>query len=404
MGHDSLPIIPGALIVAAGYSSRMGHFKPLLPLDGRLVIEWPIESLRQAGITDITVVIGHNADALIPLLNSLQVNWVRNPHYQRGMFSSVKTGISALPLTLDSCFFLPVDIPLVRPQTIIGMLEMASRDVPVLYPTFRGKRGHPPLIASSLFPNILSADDDNSLRTILEDCAGQSREWPVFDRGVLMDMDILSQYDTIAGKSRYVHIPDDEECAALFDHVTLPEPVRQHASAVAKIADLLATALNGVGIHLDTHLLRAGALLHDIAKGHPNHAGVGAALLNRHGFTAVAAIVGSHTDMTFHGVLDERALVYLADKLVHGDRLCSLNQRRQQSLARFADSGQALQIATRRWDVAQSIAAVMEARLGVPVETYLHRKMMSRPAETAPCAPISPSLDERSFEAARRER
>lgn len=45
-----------ALILAAGYSSRIGKFKPLLALDGKPVIEWAINSFRAAGITDIRVV------------------------------------------------------------------------------------------------------------------------------------------------------------------------------------------------------------------------------------------------------------------------------------------------------------------------------------------------------------
>ena len=72
----------GALVLAAGYSSRMGRFKPLLPFGQSTVIESAIESLRTAGIGDITVVAGHRAKELQPLLNRLGVRWVLNAAYE----------------------------------------------------------------------------------------------------------------------------------------------------------------------------------------------------------------------------------------------------------------------------------------------------------------------------------
>jgi molybdenum cofactor cytidylyltransferase len=55
-----------ALVLAAGFSSRMGEFKPLLQLDGITVIERAVTGFRWAGISDIRVVVGHRADELIP--------------------------------------------------------------------------------------------------------------------------------------------------------------------------------------------------------------------------------------------------------------------------------------------------------------------------------------------------
>ena len=48
-----------ALILAAGFSRRMGRFKPLLVLNGKTVLARCVESFRQAGIADMTVVTGH---------------------------------------------------------------------------------------------------------------------------------------------------------------------------------------------------------------------------------------------------------------------------------------------------------------------------------------------------------
>ncbi|MDF2874967.1 MAG: metal dependent phosphohydrolase, partial [Sporomusa sp.] len=65
-----------ALILAAGFSSRMGAFKPLLPFGESSVIETVVNTFRQAGVADIRVVVGWQAERLRPVLDQLQVTVV----------------------------------------------------------------------------------------------------------------------------------------------------------------------------------------------------------------------------------------------------------------------------------------------------------------------------------------
>ena len=54
----------GAVIVAAGMSSRMGDFKPMLSIGRISIAERVIATLQQSGITDIVMVTGFNAAVL----------------------------------------------------------------------------------------------------------------------------------------------------------------------------------------------------------------------------------------------------------------------------------------------------------------------------------------------------
>ena len=90
-----------ALILAAGYSSRMGRSKPLLPFGGQTALARVIGSFRQAGIDRIAVVTGHQAEQLEPLLRELGVGAIANPNYERGMYSSVQAGIASLAADVD---------------------------------------------------------------------------------------------------------------------------------------------------------------------------------------------------------------------------------------------------------------------------------------------------------------
>ena len=70
-----------ALILAAGCSSRMESFKPLLPLGRSTVLEEALRSFRETEIHDVRVVVGHMSEKIIPVLEDLGVKWVLNPHY-----------------------------------------------------------------------------------------------------------------------------------------------------------------------------------------------------------------------------------------------------------------------------------------------------------------------------------
>ena len=70
------------LIVAAGLSSRMKDFKPLMKIDNKPLILNTINSLRQSNIEDITVVVGYRKDDLKDLLKNENVNIVFNENYK----------------------------------------------------------------------------------------------------------------------------------------------------------------------------------------------------------------------------------------------------------------------------------------------------------------------------------
>ena len=131
-----------AVVLAGGQSCRMERFKPLLPLGDGCAIEVVVQTLRAAGIEDLIVVTGHRADEIQRVLAPQAVRCVENTDYRRGMFSSVTTGIQALPPACRAFFVHPADIPLVRAQTIRRLAAAFPQSSPaVLYPTFGGRRG-----------------------------------------------------------------------------------------------------------------------------------------------------------------------------------------------------------------------------------------------------------------------
>ena len=91
--------MPGvwAILLAAGESSRMGQLKALLPWRHTSLIEHQLRSLLDAGVEQVVVVIGHDAERLKPIIEAVDgATWALNNDYLQGKTTSLKTGVTAL--------------------------------------------------------------------------------------------------------------------------------------------------------------------------------------------------------------------------------------------------------------------------------------------------------------------
>ncbi len=363
-----------ALILAAGYSSRMGAFKPLLPLGGSTVIERAVGSFVQAGVRDVRVVLGHKAEALHPILGRLGVRPILHANYEAGMFSSVVAGVSSLDADTAGFFVLPVDTPLVKPRTIRALSQafQATRSR-IIYPCFLQQRGHPPLIPASYIPEILTWARPGGLRALLDEHRDASIDLEVADQGILLDLDTPEDYQAALAYAEREAFPTVQECHVLLSQRQIAPPLLAHSRRVAELAYRLAVLVNkaGYGLHLD--LLVAAGLLHDLARNQADHAHRAADFLVQWGYPQVADVVASHMDIRLEPEqpLDEAQLLYLADKLVQESDIVPLCERWESCCERFAGQPEALEAARRRLGDAMTIQQRVEAVLSASLGTIL---------------------------------
>lgn len=113
-----------ALIVAAGMSSRMGDFKPMLSIGSIPIAQRVVATFHQAGIRKIVMVTGFNAVTLERHLSGSGVIFLRNEDYETTqMFDSVKIGLGYLRRKCDRVLFTPVDIPLFTAGTVHALVD-----------------------------------------------------------------------------------------------------------------------------------------------------------------------------------------------------------------------------------------------------------------------------------------
>ena len=152
----------GAVVVAAGMSSRMGEFKPMLSIGSISIAQRVIATLRQAGASRIVVVTGYNAEELEWHLARSGVVFLRNERYETThMFDSALIGLKYLRDKCRQVLFTPVDIPLFTSATAEALLASGAE---LACPVCGGSRGHPILMSAEVIDRIAGDSGEGGLR------------------------------------------------------------------------------------------------------------------------------------------------------------------------------------------------------------------------------------------------
>lgn len=187
----------GALIMAAGLSTRMGRPKMLLPWSWSTVIETVVNAYISAGIEEIVVVTGGTRHELEELLSILPVRLVFNPLFDNGeMLDSLKTGLRSFSPEIEAALIAPGDHPLIGVDEItkvLGVFSAASS--PLIVPSYNMRRGHPWLVRRELWQELLEMKPPLTLRSFLHTHSKAISYVNIDNPSILMDMDTPEDYE-----------------------------------------------------------------------------------------------------------------------------------------------------------------------------------------------------------------
>jgi molybdenum cofactor cytidylyltransferase len=179
-----------AILLAAGESTRMGRLKALVSWQGLALVEYQVQSLQSAGVTEVVLVVGHRGDEVeAPVKGMPGVKVVVNPDYRQGKATSVKAGLRQLFSSTQGILVLAVDQP--RPPYIMETLIEAhlEGDALITYPVYRGHTGHPLIFASSLLPEMLAiTEEGQGLREVTQRHSGETHRVEVDSPTVTVDL------------------------------------------------------------------------------------------------------------------------------------------------------------------------------------------------------------------------
>jgi molybdenum cofactor cytidylyltransferase len=162
----------GAVVLAAGASTRFGSPKALAELDGRPILEHVLDAIREAGIEDIVVVLGHAADEIEDGIEWLDERIVRNPD-PRELSSSLQIGLDAIADAeppVQAALLVLGDQPRTRPAVIRALIAAArTSTLTVIAPIYAdGGGANPILLRRDAFDLVDETSGDRGLGPLLE--------------------------------------------------------------------------------------------------------------------------------------------------------------------------------------------------------------------------------------------
>jgi molybdenum cofactor cytidylyltransferase len=194
----------GAIVLAAGDSTRMGTPKAVLPdASGRPFVARLVRTFRAAGIDEVVVVTGASHDAIVAALDRddarLMPRMVRNSDPSRGQLSSLWAGLDAFQhLVLDAILMTPVDVPMVKEHTVRAVVEAWRRHrPPIARPVMGDRHGHPVLFDRIVFAELRQAPLAEGAKTVVHGHQDQLLNVEVDDEGCLTDVDTPADYDAL---------------------------------------------------------------------------------------------------------------------------------------------------------------------------------------------------------------
>ena len=193
-----------ALITAAGLSSRMGDFKPLIPIGDKSMVQTVIQALRDGGVAQIAVVTGHRDEDIRAHLKDSGVKFIFNENYASSqMFDSIRLGVSHIADECDRLIFSPVDTPFFTAGTVRALLKSPNS---AAFPVYEGSPGHPVMLSSTVFSGLAGYSGEGGLRGFLENSVRDLAYIEVDDPGVLPDVDTPEQYKRLLTGKRHLFI------------------------------------------------------------------------------------------------------------------------------------------------------------------------------------------------------
>jgi molybdenum cofactor cytidylyltransferase len=207
-------IMTGAMvagvILAAGYSVRMGQPKALLRISpaGPTFLLQIVGTLRRAGLDTIIVVVGVDGERIRAAVATVTppVQVAENEDPSRGQLSSLITAIDLADRPeVEAVLVTPVDQPLISVETVTRIIATYQRSrAPIVRPAHGARHGHPVIFDRSVFDELRRADLSAGARSVIRAHEAAVIDVPVVDEGAFTDIDTRDDYERLFGPFRRV--------------------------------------------------------------------------------------------------------------------------------------------------------------------------------------------------------
>lgn len=158
MSAGPVPARAAAVLLAAGLGARLGgRPKALIRLNGEPLVCRALRILNEAGIDEVTVVLGARAAEVRALLEPGAAQIVVNEHFRAGQVSSVRAGLAAVSRAATAVLVALCDQPLLTAADVDFLLRIhAERRAAATVPRSAHGRGNPVVLAPRVAAAVLA--------------------------------------------------------------------------------------------------------------------------------------------------------------------------------------------------------------------------------------------------------
>lgn len=194
----------GAILLAAGQSSRLGTPKQLLSYEGTTIFQHILQTAIASNAHPIVVVLGAHADIIEKKIDRKTAQVVVNVLWPEGMASSIRQGIQTLleinPFA-EGAILITCDQPYVTTSLLNDLIEARQNTgKPIITCSYADTFGPPTLFHKSIFPELVQLKGDIGARSILRHHADKV-EAILFPEGKL-DIDTNEDYEKLLKNNR----------------------------------------------------------------------------------------------------------------------------------------------------------------------------------------------------------
>lgn len=193
----------GAIVLAAGSSSRMGAHKLLLPLGSRPLVAYAVAAACESKAEPVVVVLGRAAEEVRTALPAGRHVTAVNPDYAAGIAGSLRVGLAALRTgngggQLAGVLIALADQPLAGADLFDALLHAAAEAPKTIVAAgYNGRRGNPVVFPAALFDELARVEGDEGARGVIARHPDLLRvvEWP--DLRAELDVDRPGDYERV---------------------------------------------------------------------------------------------------------------------------------------------------------------------------------------------------------------
>lgn len=173
----------------------MGTSKALLDAGGRSFLAAVVGALVGGGCDPVVVVVAAGQEDEARRAQAAGAQVLVNPDPGEGPVTSLRLALRALAGGVEGVAFLPVDHPLVEPETVTTLVEtLLTGQAPLVLPVHEGRRGHPALFRHTVFSELLDPGLEGGARSVVHTHLEEATQVAVDDPGVILDLDTPEEY------------------------------------------------------------------------------------------------------------------------------------------------------------------------------------------------------------------